>query len=131
LRLGILNESHPNLGSGMKSSRDTGSCISPYQTGLDCPGYSESNQYRYHPKHPSICSPKINLKEQWQEIFDPRFFSLSTPHRSLINRLKPFRIRLRIRRDNSFASRQNRFYRESKRLWNRFGGELMTPMKFE
>jgi hypothetical protein len=37
------------------------------------------------------------------------FFHQSTPYMSLINRLKPFCIWHRIRRDNRFESRQNRF----------------------
>jgi hypothetical protein len=39
------------------------------------------------------------------------FFHQSTPYRSLINRLKLFRIWLCIPRDNRFESRQNRFQR--------------------
>jgi hypothetical protein len=40
--------------------------------------------------------------------FRPSFFSLINPtYRALIHRRKPFRIWLRIRRDNRFESRQN------------------------
>jgi hypothetical protein len=45
-------------------------------------------------------------------------FHQSTPYWSLINRLKPFRIWLRIRRDNRFESRQNRFQRGHWPCWN-------------
>jgi hypothetical protein len=47
-----------------------------------------------------------SLKGQCHEIFDSRFFHQSTPYRSLINRLKPFRRWLRIRRENRFESRE-------------------------
>jgi hypothetical protein len=39
------------------------------------------------------------------------FFHRSTPPRALTHGLKPFRIWLRIRRDNRFDSRENRFQR--------------------
>jgi hypothetical protein len=57
----------------------------------------------------------LSLKGQCHEILD----SQSTAYRSLINRLKPFRIWLRIRRDNRFESRQNRFQQCQGHRWNR------------
>jgi hypothetical protein len=53
------------------------------------------------------------LMGQCHEIFDSRFFSSINPiyGRSLIIRLKPFRRWLRIRRENRFESRENRFPR--------------------
>jgi hypothetical protein len=50
-----------------------------------------------------------DLKGQLHGIFGPWFFHQSTPSRALIHGLKPFRIWLRIRRDNRFESRKNRF----------------------
>jgi hypothetical protein len=46
-----------------------------------------------------------------RDFFYSRFFLQSTTYMSLINRLKPFCIWHRIRRDNRFESRQNRFQR--------------------
>jgi hypothetical protein len=44
----------------------------------------------------------FNLKGQCHEIFDPRFFHQTIPPRALIHVLKPFRMWLRIRRENLF-----------------------------
>jgi hypothetical protein len=46
---------------------------------------------------PSI---KIHYQNQRHEIIDPRFFHQTIPTRALIHGLKPFRIWLRIRREN-------------------------------
>jgi hypothetical protein len=46
------------------------------------------------------------------------FFHQSTPYRSLINRLKPLRMWVHIRRDNRFESRLNRFQRCQWHRWN-------------
>jgi hypothetical protein len=55
----------------------------------------------------------VSLKGQCHEIFGPQFFFYhqSTPHRTLLHRLKPFRIWIRIRRNNRFENRQNRIPR--------------------
>jgi hypothetical protein len=53
---------------------------------------------------------KCTLNGQCHEIFDPHFFHQSTPPRVLIHGLKPFRIRLRIRRENRCENRQNRTF---------------------
>jgi hypothetical protein len=45
-----------------------------------------------------------SLKRQLREIFDPCFFSSNNPPRALIHGLKPFRIWLRIRRENRLYS---------------------------
>jgi hypothetical protein len=69
------------------------------------------------------------LNWQSHEIFDPRFFFYQTiPPRALIHALKPFRIWLRIHRENSIIHR-----------WNDFSGVidtaetisavLLTPLK--
>jgi membrane-bound metal-dependent hydrolase YbcI (DUF457 family) len=47
---------------------------------------------------------KLTLKGQCHEIFDLCFFHQSTPHRALTHSLKPFRIWLRIRRNNRHYS---------------------------
>jgi hypothetical protein len=59
------------------------------------------------------------LKGQCHKIFDSQFFHQSTPYRSLINRLKLFRIWHRICWDNCFESRQNHFLRCQWHRWNR------------
>jgi hypothetical protein len=46
---------------------------------------------------------KSALKRQCHKIFDLWFFHHSTPPRALTHRLKPFRIWLRIRRENCFS----------------------------
>jgi hypothetical protein len=51
-----------------------------------------------------------NLKGQSHEFFDPLFFSQSIPTRTLIHRLKPFSISLRIRRANRFESPSSSYY---------------------
>jgi hypothetical protein len=49
-----------------------------------------------------------SLKGQCHEIFDPRvFFHQTIPPRALISGPKPFRIWLRIRRENRFENCQN------------------------
>jgi hypothetical protein len=63
------------------------------------------------PLRNNICSLQTTgmyLKGQSHEIFDPRFFSSNNPHyRALIHGLKPFRIWLRIHRENRVRNRQN------------------------
>jgi hypothetical protein len=62
--------------------------------------------------------------------FRPSVFSI--PYTSLINRLKPFCIWHRIRRDNRFESRQNRCQRCHWHRWNsaKKNSVVDVPMKF-
>jgi hypothetical protein len=46
------------------------------------------------------------------------FFHQSTPPRALTHRLKPYRIWLRIHRDNRFKNCKNRFQRCQWHRWN-------------
>jgi hypothetical protein len=55
-----------------------------------------------------IGSLKFCLKGQCHEIFDLWFFHQTIPPRALIHVLKPFRIWIRIRRENRLCNRQNR-----------------------
>jgi hypothetical protein len=48
----------------------------------------------------NVIYPHISLMGQCQEIFDPRFFHQTIPFRTVIHGLKPFRIWIRIRREN-------------------------------
>jgi hypothetical protein len=71
---------------------------------------------------PALCRIARNqgpfwLKGQLHEIFDHRIFSSINPIRSRINKLKPFRIWLRIRRD---IRRQSRQYM-SRAMWHGAG----------
>jgi hypothetical protein len=65
------------------------------------------------------------LKGQCHEIFDPRLFHQTIPPRALIHGLKPFRIWLRIRRENRVGNRQNRFPRS-----DRDRGGRLTLLEF-
>jgi hypothetical protein len=46
----------------------------------------------------------VSLKGQYHEVFAPRFFSSNNPPKAIVNGLKPFRIWLRIRRENRFEN---------------------------
>jgi hypothetical protein len=59
----------------------------------------------------SCVSFQPNLKGTVARFSTSGFFHQSTPPRALTHGLKPFRIWLRIRRDNRFESRENRFQR--------------------
>jgi hypothetical protein len=60
---------------------------------------------------------KLRLKGQCHEIVDLWFFHQSTPPRALTHMLKPFRIWLRIRRENRHYSRKRKCHWHR---WNRF-----------
>jgi hypothetical protein len=49
----------------------------------------------------------FSFKGQCHEIFDPQLFSSNNPLWALIHGLKPFRIWLRIRRENQVGNHQN------------------------
>jgi hypothetical protein len=69
-------------------------------------------QYRYYNNQQNNLS---FLKGQCHEIFDPRFFFHQTIRpRALIRGLKPFRIWLRIRRENRVGNRQNGLLRSDR-----------------
>jgi hypothetical protein len=71
------------------------------------PNYTQTTDLRKCHPHliQNLDSAACYIKGQCHEIFDTRFFHKSTPYRTLIHGLQPFRTWLRIRRDFRFGSR--------------------------